>query len=76
MKNIHRLLVIALSLMVVTSVVRAEEVHSPSGKSTNTLKQTAAGSGRRLQSMVESDMYSLLNLTEKGPAQMLWSLDF
>ncbi|NCA75675.1 MAG: T9SS C-terminal target domain-containing protein [Alphaproteobacteria bacterium] len=43
MKNIHRLLVIALSLMVVTSVVRAEEVHKASGKSTNTLKETAAG---------------------------------
>ncbi len=43
MKNIRRLLLIALCWIVVSSVLRAEEVHKPGGKSTGTLKETAAG---------------------------------
>ncbi len=44
MKNILRFLVIALCCVVVSNVLRAEEVHKVGGtKSTNTLKETAAG---------------------------------
>ena len=44
MKNILRFLVIALCCMVVSNVLRAEEVHKVGGtKSTNTIKATAAG---------------------------------
>ena len=44
MKNILRYLVIALSCLVVTNAIFAEEVHNPAGKkSTSTIKETAAG---------------------------------
>ncbi len=44
MKNILRFLVIALCCMVISNVIRAEEVHKVGGtKSTSTIKETAAG---------------------------------
>ena len=44
MKNILRFLVIALCCIVVPNLLRAEEVHKVGGtKSTNTIKETAAG---------------------------------
>ena len=44
MKNILRYLVIALSCLMVTNAIFAEEVHNSAGKkSTSTIKETAAG---------------------------------